>query len=298
MSAPVRIGFVGPGVMGASMARRLLGAGHELTVYARTPSKVADLVESGAKLAADPREAAVESDVVIGCLRDGDAVAEVYRGRLGLLAAARPGQVFIEHGTVAPALARALAAEVAGHGARFLDVPVTGGPEGARDGRLTGIAGGEAAALATVLPLLRTYCAAVVRVGPAGSGLELKLINQLLVSVHVAAAAEAAALIGGLGLDADAAKRVLMSGWAASTMLDYCLPAALAEDGSPSGASIGGLSEVQELVSGLAAALDVRLPVFSAARAAFTRRVGEGAGALDLSQLARVHETTTPRPEV
>jgi 3-hydroxyisobutyrate dehydrogenase-like beta-hydroxyacid dehydrogenase len=135
-----------------------------------------------------------------------------------------------------------------------------------------------------------------VRVGAVGSGLELKLVNQLLVSIHVAAAAEASALITRLGLDPEASKRVLMSGWAASTMLDHCLPATFTTDRTPAGASLGGLFEVQRLIVGLAASCELSLPVFDTAHEAFAEQVDAGAGSFHLAQLARVYDE--PRPAV
>lgn len=284
------VGFVGAGVMGLPMAHHLLHQGHELTVHARTPARVQSLIDAGAHRAATPAEVAARSEVVIGCLLDEQAVREVYLGEKGLLAATVPGQVLVEHGTFAPALARELAAHAAERGAGFVDVPVTGGPQRARDGRLTGIAGGAPEHLDAVRPLLHAYCTELVHVGPIGSGLQLKLVNQLLVSVHVAAAAEAAALIGRLGLPPEESKRVLMSGWAASTMLDHCLPAALSASTAASGSTIGGLAPVQAVVADLARSLDVSLQVFPAAQELFTAQVRAGASRSDLAQLARAYD--------
>lgn len=285
-----RVGFVGAGAMGLPMARRLLDQGHAVTVYARTPAKVVSLLDSGATLAASPAEAAAGSVVVFGCLRDEQAIVDVYVGERGLLGAVGPGQTLVEHGTIAPDLARSLAERAAERGAAFLDVPVTGGPQRAREGSLTGLAGGSADRLAAVLPLLRAYCGEVFHVGPVGGGLELKLVNQLLVSVHIAAAAEAAALIARLGLDPAPTKQALMSGWAASTMLDYCIPAALTADATASAATIGGMAEVQGLVADLATSSELSLPVFAAAQNLFTARVAAGAAGADLSQVARAYD--------
>ncbi|MER8069298.1 NAD(P)-dependent oxidoreductase [Streptomyces sp. NPDC094034] len=294
MSAPARVGFTGAGVMGLPMARRLLAAGHQVMVYARTPAKAQPLVEAGADRAATPARIARDCEVVIGCLLDEQAVRDVYLGENGLLSAARPGQLFVEHATIAPALARTLAGHAKRRGAGFLDVPVTGGPQRARDGLLTGIAGGDAAQLASVRPLLGVYCSQIVHVGAVGKGLELKLVNQLLVSVHVAAAAEAAALLSRLGLPPRESERVLMSGWGASAMLDYCLPAALTPSDAVSGATIGGLVPVQRLVADLAARSDVTLRVFTAACGPFNALARAGAGRRDLAQLARAYDPVPP----
>jgi 3-hydroxyisobutyrate dehydrogenase-like beta-hydroxyacid dehydrogenase len=290
MTARTPIGFLGLGVMGAAMAGRLLAAGHDVTVFNRTRHRAEPLARRGARIAGSPRALAVSCRIVVGCLLDTAAVESVHLGPDGLLSALRPGQIVVEHGTFAPDSARRLAAAAGEHGAHFLDVPVTGGPARAADGLLTGIAGGEAEPLDVVRPLLAAYCSELVHIGPAGSGLELKLINQLLVSVHVAAAGEAAALISRLGLPPEAAKQALMSGWAASTMLDYCLPAALNPSAVPSGATIGGLTAVQELVAALARAHGLSLQTFDTARRTFAGRVRAGAADLDLAQLARAYD--------
>ncbi|MFI1016389.1 NAD(P)-dependent oxidoreductase [Streptomyces sp. NPDC020965] len=294
MSGLPRVGFVGAGVMGLPMAWHLLSAGYPLTVYARTPAKVAALTGAGATLAGTPAQLAETSELIVGCLLDEEAVEAVYHGAHGLFSGVRGGHLLVEHGTLAPRVVRALAARAGGLGAGFLDVPVTGGPQRAREGRLTGMAGGRAEHLDAVRPLLGTYCSELVHVGPLGAGAQVKMVNQLLVSVHVAAAAEAAALLGRLGLDAARAKTVLMSGWAAGSMLDYCLPAALTSSTAPSGATIGGLLPVQERVAEVLAEVGLDAPVFGAARQVFAALAASGGSALDLSQLARVHDGGSP----
>ncbi|MGW2055417.1 NAD(P)-dependent oxidoreductase [Streptomyces sp. NPDC001840] len=290
MSALPRVGFVGAGVMGLPMARRLLAAGHRLSVHARTPAKVAALIEAGAEPAETPAQLAADSDVIIGCLLDEKAVQEVYLGPDGIIAAVHAGHLLVEHGTFAPRVARDLAEQAAERGAGFVDAPVTGGPQRAYLGELTCMAGGRAEHIEAARPLLAAYCRDISHVGPVGTGLELKLVNQLLVSVHVAAAAEAAALVGRLGLPAQLAKSVLMSGWAASAMLDYCLPAALTPSTAPTGATIGGLSAVQDAVAEISSTVDLPLRVFPAARQVFTALTDAGAGSRDIAQLARAYD--------
>ncbi|QXE33770.1 NAD(P)-dependent oxidoreductase [Streptomyces sp. GMY02] len=298
MSVLPRVGFVGAGVMGLPMARRLLAAGHRLSVHARSRAKVAPLIEAGAESAETPAQLAADSDVIIGCLLDEKAVQEVYLGPEGIIAAVQADHLLVEHGTFAPRVARDLAERAAERGAGFVDAPVTGGPRRARLGELTCMSGGRAEHIEAVRPLLAAYCREIIHVGAAGTGLELKLVNQLLVSVHVAAAAEAAALVDRLGLPARLAKNVLMSGWAASAMLDYCLPAALTPSTAPTGATIGGLSAVQDAVAELSSTVDLPLRVFPAARRVFTTLTDAGAGSGDIAQLARAYdrEPSAPAP--
>src|SRR5579864_5200533 len=174
--------------MGSRMAARLAGAGYSLVVYNRTPGRASAL--PGATVVATPAEVARQSDVVCGCLLNGAAVEAVYLGSEGLHGGSRNGQVYVEHGTFAPELARRLARLLQERGAAFLDAPVTGGPEAASIGQLTMMAGGPLAALTAVSEILQTYAGRLSYVGQSGAGLELKLVNQLLVSCHVAAAAE------------------------------------------------------------------------------------------------------------
>src|SRR4051794_29847192 len=142
MVAP-RVGFVGLGAMGSRMAARLVDAGYDVIVHNRTRHREADLVRRGARSAASPRALVPDVNIVVSCLLDDDAVREVYLGPAGMAAAARPGQVFIEHATFSPALAREIEAAVRVSGASFLDAPVSGGPEGASTGTLTAMVGGH-----------------------------------------------------------------------------------------------------------------------------------------------------------
>ncbi|MEV7682826.1 NAD(P)-dependent oxidoreductase [Streptomyces sp. NPDC088341] len=296
MSALPVVGFVGAGVMGLPMARRLQAAGHHVVVHARTPAKVATLLGAGAEFAETPARVATRSDLIIGCLLDEKAVRDVYLGPDGITDGLRAGHLLVEHGTFAPRMARDLAAIAAEKGAGFVDAPVTGGPQRARSGELTCMTGGRREHVEAARALLAAYCRDIVHVGPSGAGLELKLVNQLLVSVHIAAAAEAAALINRLELPADIAKNVLMSGWAASAMLDHCLPAALTPSVTATGSTIGGLSAVQDAVAELSSDQELTLRVFPAARDAFTRLTAAGSGTRDIAQLARIYDREYAAP--
>jgi 3-hydroxyisobutyrate dehydrogenase-like beta-hydroxyacid dehydrogenase len=292
---PERVGFVGLGTMGRPMAGRLLAAGTPLVVQTRTEAHAHEPARAGAEVVATPAAVAARCDVVCSCLLDSDAVRHVYLGPAGLLGAARPGHLFVEHGTFDPAVARELAEAARGVGAAFLDAPVTGGPEGAAAGRLVAMVGGDADALARARPLLDAYSREVVHVGGSGAGLQLKLVNQHLVTCHVAAAAEAAALVVSAGIPPEAAERVLTSGWAASVMLARCLPRALGRAPETDGAAIGGLLEVQDLVAGLASAAGLQLEVLDAGRRLLGAGVARGLAERDLAALADIF-ILDPRP--
>ncbi|MHA6764272.1 NAD(P)-dependent oxidoreductase [Streptacidiphilus sp. PAMC 29251] len=280
------VAFLGLGAMGAPMAARLLEAGHRVVVWNRTAARAEPLRAAGARVAATPAEAARAADLVLGCLLDGAAVEQTYLGPDGAAEAARPGLVFVEHGTFAPSLARGIGAQLALRGARFLDAPVTGGPEGAAAGTLTTMVGGPAAALAEVAPVVSGYAARIRHVGGQGAGLELKLVNQMLVSCHVAAAAEAVALLRGREVDLEVAREVLGSGWAASAMLDRTLTRLTQDLPGPSGATLAGLIEPQRLAAELAIQAGVPLALLPEAQSLFARARDLGLGGNDLSGLA------------
>lgn len=296
-AARAPVGFVGTGAMGAAMAARLLEAGHDVVVHNRTRARAAALEARGAAWAESPAELAARCPVVLGCLLDTAAVEQVYDGPAGLLAGASPGGVLVEHGTFDAALARTLAGLAADRGCSFVDAPVTGGPEGARAGSLAAMAGGEAAALTAVEPLVAAYCSHVTHVGAAGAGLRLKLVNQLLVGIHLAAAGEAVRLLDRLGIDLGVAGSVLARGWAQSAMLDRTLDLLSAGRLTGTGATIGGMVEVQALVGALAVAERTAVPVFGAARAAFDAAVRAGGAAADPAALARIPTPVPTREE-
>jgi 3-hydroxyisobutyrate dehydrogenase-like beta-hydroxyacid dehydrogenase len=279
------IGFVGAGAMGGRMVLRLLTDGHEVLVWARTPEKAHPLADAGARVVTDLAALSAECPIVLGCLLDDRAVTAVYGGAGGLVTTARAGQLFVEHGTFSPRLARELATTATARGARFVDAPVTGGPEGAAAGELVAMAGGAPDALAAARGPLRSYTRAVHEIGGPGSGLDLKLVNQLLVSVHMSAAAEAAALLTAAAIPLEVALPVLSGGWAASTMLDRELPRALSDDLASTGATIGGLIDVQELVADAFAHARIRSHLLPSVRRLFTDAVAAGWGELDPAAL-------------
>ncbi|MDX6198514.1 MAG: 2-hydroxy-3-oxopropionate reductase [Actinomycetota bacterium] len=280
-----RIGFIGLGAMGARMAARLLDVGFDLTVHNRTRARETDLIGRGATSASSPAELATRTDVVVGCLLDDGAIEQVYRGDDGLVSAARRGQVFIEHATFSPALAGDIERELAKRDAVFLDAPVSGGPEGAAAGTLAVMVGGNQQSLAAVVEVVQAYASRVVHIGPTGAGLELKLVNQLLVSCHAAAAAEAAELMRRMGMPLGVASAVLNASWANSAMLSRMFDRRLAEENTPSEATVEGLATPQRLVRELLAEHDLAPAVSNAALDAFATARARGRGRQDLTEL-------------
>src|SRR5262245_24554159 len=213
------IALLGTGTMGAGMAGRLLGAGYPVTVWNRRAERASPLVERGARLAASPRDAAKDADVVIAMVADDDASRTIWVGDSGALAAAKPGAVIIESSTLTPTWVSELAAKAGAQGCVFLDAPVTGSRGQAQSGELRFLVGGEESALDRARGVLGVMGSAIVHVGPTGSGALLKLINNFLAAAQSASFAEAIALMEKSGLNLDRALPVLLEGAPGSPML-------------------------------------------------------------------------------
>ncbi len=211
MSKP-RVAFLGLGIMGGGMARRLLGAGFPLTVYNRNPDRAAPLVAEGAKLAASPRAAAANAEIVICMVADDTASRALWLGENGALAGAPKGAILLDSSTLSVGWVRELAEAAAKHGCEFLDVPVTGTKPHAANGELTFLVGGSAAVLEKVRPALAVMSKTITHLGPVGSGALLKLINNFMCGVQVVALAEALAFIERSGLDRAKALEILVGG--------------------------------------------------------------------------------------
>ena len=197
----MKIGVAGIGRMGAAIAERLLKHGHEVSVWNRTRAKAEALAVHGARVAGTPAQLAAASDIVLSILTDANAIAAAYDAPDGLLSGDVRGKLFVEMSTVRPDTERALAERVRAKGAALIDCPVGGTTGPARDGKLLGFVGGEAADLARVQPALEQLCRRIEHVGPVGSGASLKLAINLPLLVYWQAVGEAIALCEPLKLD-------------------------------------------------------------------------------------------------
>ncbi|PRW64670.1 2-hydroxy-3-oxopropionate reductase [Actinopolyspora mortivallis] len=215
-----RIGFVGLGIMGGPMAANLVEAGYEVTGYNRSSAKVEKLVAAGGKGARDIAEAVSDADVIITMLPDSPDVENVVLGEDGVLAHARSGALLIDCSTIRPEVSRTVAERAAQRGVRALDAPVSGGEQGAIDGALSIMVGGEAEAFAAAGEVFEVVGKTVVHVGPAGSGQTVKAANQLIVAGNIALVAEALVFLEAHGVDTESAFQVLGGGLAGSKVLD------------------------------------------------------------------------------
>ncbi len=232
MSKP-NVTFLGLGIMGTGMARRLLSAGFPLTVYNRNRNKTAPLAEEGARVAGSPRDAATGAGVIVSMVADDVASRALWLGEGGTLAGAARGTLLIECSTVTVGCVRELASTAAARGCELLDAPVTGSKIHAASGELNFLVGGSAAALERARPVLSAMGRSIVHVGPTGSGALLKLINNFLCGVQAVSLAEAIALIEKSGLDQAKALDLLVNGTPGSPLLKTLSARMTARDYTP-----------------------------------------------------------------
>ena len=197
----MKLGVVGIGRMGAAIAGRLLGLGHEVTVWNRSADKARALAAAGAKVASTPAELAAQAEFIISILSNAEAIEQAYAGAGGLLSGNVAGKLFIEMSTVRPETEKALAQKVKAKGAALIECPVGGTVGPAKDGKLFGFVGGDAADVARAKPLLDQMCRRVEHVGPIGAGASMKLAINLPLLVFWQSFGEALSLCEPLGLD-------------------------------------------------------------------------------------------------
>lgn len=197
----MKIGIAGIGKMGRAMADRLKEVGRSLVVWNRTAEKAAGLAETGAEVAATPRDLALKSDVIITILTDAPAIEAVLAGKDGLLAGDVSGRLFVEMSTVQPDDQIAFAGLVRGKGGRYVECAVGGTTGPARQGKLIGLVGAEAGDFEAAKPVLEQLCRRIERIGPVGAGASMKLAVNLPLAVYYQTLGEAYALCRHLGRD-------------------------------------------------------------------------------------------------
>lgn len=278
----LRVGVIGLGKMGQPMTRNLIEKGFTVVVHNRSAAATNKLVDEGATDGANPMGVAAAADVIITSLPDPAAVRTVYLDPDGLVESAHEGQVYVDTSTVDPGLSRELAERLGGKGAAFLDAPVSGGVAGAEAGSLTIMVGGDAAAFERVTPVLAAIGQKLHHVGPSGSGTVIKLANQLLVGINMAAVAEA--LVLGVKAGADPAKmlEVLSTSFGGSRMLDRGVPLII-DRNFAGGTPVDLIRKDLGLIADLADQLGVPLATGIQARSVFDRAHDADHGAEDMT---------------
>lgn len=284
----MELGFCGPGLMGAPMIRHLLRAGHQVWVWNRTRAKAQALVAEGARVVDTPRALTAHAQAVFLCVSDTHAVDEVVYGLGGLLGAdtadAGAGSVrwIVDHSSIAPAATREFAARAAELGVGWIDAPVSGGVPGAQAGTLAAMAGGRAADIAALEPVIRAYAARVTHMGDVGAGQMTKLCNQAIVCATVAGIAEAVGLAQAAGIDAARLPEALAGGWADSVLLRTFVPRMTEAGHEP----IGSLKTFQkdiDTVGEAAQATGAVMPVVGAVQQVLRLGAAMGLGQADLA---------------
>lgn len=284
-----RLGFIGLGLMGGPMARRLLGAGLPVTVWNRSAAKTEPVVAAGGMPADGPASVARASDIVFACLTDTKAMRAAVFGPGGLAEGMAPGSVLVDFTSMSPEATREMAAELMDRcAAHWLDAPVSGGVPGAEAGTLAIMAGGDAAVFDRVAPHVAHMAARFTLMGPQGAGQTTKLCNQVIVGCTMAVLAEATRLATSAGVDPMRLPEALAGGFADSKPLQLFVPRmAQAQHDPPLGHAYTMLKDLDE-VGRLARSLGTPTPFTAQAAELFrllTLRGGDEADALEIYKL-------------
>lgn len=220
MSQALKVGYIGLGLMGKSMARNIMKAGYPLVVHNRSQGAVEELCAEGAKKATSPAEVASQVDVVFTNLPDSPDVEMVALGEAGINEGAHPGLIFVDNSTIKPASARYIAEELGKRDVLCLDAPVSGGDIGARDGTLTIMVGGPESALQTVMPIFEAVGKSITHVGDTGAGQITKACNQIMVAAQMVAMGELLVFARKAGADPTKVVQAIRGGAAQCWALD------------------------------------------------------------------------------
>ncbi len=224
------VGFIGLGIMGGGMARNLLKAGFDLTVWNRTTSKADEIAKEGAKVAASPADLASQVEVVVICVSDTPDVEQVILGEDGVIHGVKEGALVVDCSTISPIRTKEIAKVLHEKGARMLDAPISGGSEGAAKGTLSIMVGGEAEDFERARPVLEAMGETITHVGPSGAGQMVKLVNQILVVGGMLAMSEALLFAEAGGLDLEKTLAAVSGGAAGSWTLSNRGPQVIKRD--------------------------------------------------------------------
>jgi len=285
-----RIGYVGVGLMGLPMVRRLVTLGYPVTAYDIVAAKNAAARAAGAGAAASPAEATQYAAVVLLNLPTTDAVEQAVFGADGVASAARPPQVVVDLSTIKVDKGKAFAAKLrATTGCGWIDAPVSGGPPASGNGTLTVMAGGEATDIAAVAPLMADLAARFTHMGASGAGLVAKTINQLIVGCVHAVMAEALVVAEAAGIDAARIPECLAGGHADGTLLQKLYPRMVARDFAPQGYARQLLKDL-EMVNEFAGGLKAPVPMTGEALSLYRMLIHLGHGELDTAAVFKLYE--------
>lgn len=286
------IGFIGIGLMGEAMTLRLLDLGYQVFVWNREPERLDKVAAAGAIPLASPAEVASKSDAVLMCVLDDEAVDSCTRGVMGI---AQPdtgaGKLVIDFSTISPNTTRNLAAHVSGYaGMHWIDAPVSGGPQAARAGQLTIMAGGSPQDFDRARPVLDALSSQVTLMGSVGAGQTAKIINQAIVGAGFVLMSEAALLAEASGIDAARLPACLKGGFADSVLLQKVYPRIHERSFDPPIGYARQLAKDMAAVQAFASEANCDLPVVQEATRLFARYVETGASMADSASIIRLYE--------
>ncbi len=272
-----QVGWIGTGVMGASMCGHLLSAGHELTVHTRTRERAAGLIARGARWAQTPAEVAAQAEVTFAIVGYPADVREVILGEHGVLAGARSGSVIVDMTTSEPALAQEIFQTAAQRGVASVDAPVSGGDVGARNASLAIMVGGEPATVERIMPLLEQMGKTIVHQGPAGAGQHAKMVNQTLIATGMIGVCEALLYAHRAGLDPEVVLAAVAGGAAGSWSLSNYGPRMLRDDFAP-GFMVEHFIKDMEIALAEARRMNLALPGLALAHELYLALRAQGGG--------------------
>ncbi len=285
-----RIGYVGVGLMGLPMVRRLVSLGYRVSAYDILPEKNEAARAAGAEAADSPAGASRDAEIVLLNLPTADAVEQATFGERGVAEALRPPQLVVDFSTVPVDKGKAFATRLhAMTGCGWVDAPVSGGPPASGTGTLTVMAGGEPADVERVAPLMADIAARFTHMGPTGSGLVAKMINQLIVGCGHAVMAEALLLAEAAGIDAARIPECLAGGHADGTLLQKLYPRMARRDFAPQGYARQLLKDL-EMVNTFAGALKTPVPMTGEALSLYRMLIHLGYAELDTSAIFKLYE--------
>ncbi|NNF45333.1 MAG: NAD(P)-dependent oxidoreductase [Desulfofustis sp.] len=288
---PLKLGFIGLGLMGKPMCRNLIQAGFDMFVTTRSPQPRQELAEAGAKVLETPSQVAAVADTIIIMVADTAAVESVLWGKHGAIDELRDDCLVIDMGTTSVIQTRRFAERISENGGLYVDAPVSGGTIGAESGSLTIMAGGSEEAFERALPILGILGDRITHVGASGAGQVAKAANQVIVGLNIGAAAEALALAKASGVDPAKVREALKGGFADSRILEVHGKRMVDGDYSLGARCTTQRKDMHQAIE-LGATLGLEMPATSLSRELYDQLIDKGGADLDHSALFTLLDIT------
>lgn len=296
-NTPPRLGFIGTGLMGSAIVERLIETGHSLTIWNREPEMTEPLAARGATVVANPAAVAAASDIVFLCVLDAKAVEAVVFGPGGVIEGVSPGQIVVDHSTIAPGETTRMADLLRERaGVDWVDAPISGGPPFAREGRLTIMVGGTPEAFARSDRIMAEYGKNRTLIGPTGAGQMAKIINQAVCGVGYVLMAEILRLAELSGINAAQIPQCLAGGHADSTMLQVIYPRMVRREFEPPASLSRQMLKDLHGVIEEGRNLALELPLVAAAEQRFEQYVAGGSGMAETASIYRLYNPDLRQP--